>query len=307
MNKKGFKVGLALGGGGVRGLAHIGVIKALGEDIPIDILAGTSMGALIGAEYALKPDIYALEKTILELVERKEVREIEKMISSNAPAQERKLIIESLVSFVKKLYVFNLRAIKKWVFSGKEISWIFDALGLNVDFSEAKVPFSCMAVDLRTGEEVVMDKGNIKEAVLASVSLPGVFPPVKKDKKLLVDGGIVCSVPVDAAVQMGADFIISVVVEAQVDYTKKLGNGLDIMFQADAIRAYKLCELKIQASDVIIYPEVGMMSWADFSRAAECIKAGEKAAEKLKPQIIQLIKKKKRDKFWKGIFPFAGK
>ncbi len=307
MSGKSFNIALALGGGGVRGLAHVGVIKALEKEFPIDIIAGTSMGALIGAEYALNPDIRVLEKTILDLAEKKEIKDIEKLISSNAPSQERRLIIESLVSFVKRLYVYNLRAIKKWVFSGKEISWIFDALGLDVDFSQVKIPFSCMAVDLRSGEEVILNKGNVKEAVLASVSLPGVFPPVKKDRKLLVDGGIVCSVPVDAALKMGADFIISVVVEASVDYSKKLGNGLDIMFQADAIRAYKLCELKIQASDIIIYPEVGKMSWADFSRAAECIKAGEKAAEKLKPRILQLLKDKKRNKFWKRIIPFIGK
>ena len=290
MARRRVKVGLSLGGGGVRGLAHIGVIKTLEKDFPIDMISGTSMGALVGANYALTRDIYALEKTLLEIANRKEIREIEKLINSGSPQEEKKIILQSLVSFVKNMYLYNLRAIKRWVFSGREIFWIFDALGLNVDFSQLQIPFTCTAVDLRNGEEVILSKGNLKDAVLASVSLPGVFPPVKMDDKMLVDGGIVCSVPVDAVRGMGADLVVAVFVEAQIGYSKPLGSGLDIMFQADAIRAFKLSELKAKSADFIIYPDVGRMSWAEFSRAQECIRAGEKAAQKAKPKLEILLK-----------------
>ncbi len=304
MDKVPVKVALALGGGGVRGMAHIGIIRSLQKDIPISMIAGTSMGALVGAQYALNPDIELIENKMMKILERKEIKEIENLISRHNAVEEKKLIIQTLLSFVKKMYLLNLRAIRRWIFSGKEISRIFDKLGLDVDFKKVKIPFSCVSVDLRTGEEVILHKGNIKEAVLASVALPGVFPPVRKGDRLLVDGGIISSVPVDAARAMGADIVVAVGVEAQVDYNKKLGNGLDIMFQADAIRAYKLAQIKLDFADIVIYPKVGNISWASFSKAGACIKAGEKAAEKIKPELIELIKKKRREKFWKGFFTF---
>ncbi|MFH2138316.1 MAG: patatin-like phospholipase family protein [Candidatus Omnitrophota bacterium] len=298
------KIALALGGGGVRGLAHIGIIRALEKIIPIDMIAGTSMGAIIGALYAINPNIDEAEKKVWELVERKEVKEIETLIKGHSPSEDKKLIIQGLLTFVKKIYLLNVRAVKRWMFSSKDLAAIFDQLHLDHDFKSTKIPLSCVCVDLRTGDEIVLNKGSIREAVLASVALPGVFPPVKKGNRLLADGGVITSVPVDAARAMNADIVIAVGVEAQVDYNKKLGNGFDIMFQADAIRAYKLAEIKLKSADLAIRPQVGHISWASFSQAKECILAGEKAAQKMQPQIMELIKKKRREKFWKGFFSF---
>ncbi|MBI4845664.1 MAG: patatin-like phospholipase family protein [Candidatus Omnitrophica bacterium] len=302
MGRRPLKIALALGGGGVRGLAHIGIIKELEKDIPIDFISGTSMGALVGAHYALNKNIDLLEKKVLGILERKEVKDIEKVISGDTLVEEKKLIIQNLIILAKKIFLLNLRAIKRWMFSGKEIAWIFDELGFNVDFGRTKIPFCCLGADLRTGEEVIMNTGRIRDAVLASLSLPGVFPPVKRGRHLLVDGGIIGSVPVDAAKTMGADIIIAVGVEAQVDYNRKLGNGLDIMFQADAIRAYKLYELRLKNADLVIYPDVAHITWASFSRAKECINEGRKAAQKMKPQIVDLIKRKNKSRFWKSVF-----
>lgn len=294
-------VALALGGGGVRGLAHIGVLRALSKDIPINMIAGTSMGAVVGALYALNPDIEAVEQKIREALEKKGLKEIEKLIG-DTPLEEKKLIMESLFIFMRNIYLLNLRAIKRWLFSGKEISEIFDFFGFDTDFKNLKIPFCCVSVDLRSGEIIVINKGNLKEAILSSIALPAVFPPVKKGNRLLVDGGVVCSVPVDAARQMGADLVIGVGVEAQVDYQKKLGNGLDMMFQVDMIRAYQLSEFVLNSADFVIYPKVGSISWANFSKASECILAGEKAMDKAKEEIKELIRKKRREKFWKEFF-----
>ncbi|MCG2703517.1 MAG: patatin-like phospholipase family protein [Candidatus Omnitrophica bacterium] len=302
MEKNPVKIALALGGGGVRGLAHIGIIKSLQKDIPLSMIAGTSMGAMVGAYYALHAEVATLEKKIIKIIEKKDIKEIERIIGSDNPGGEKKLIAQTLLTLVKRIYLLNLRAIKRWVFSGKEIYWVFDELGLNVDFNQVKIPFCCMSVDLRTGDDIMLNEGNIKEAILASTALPGVFPPLKKGNRLLIDGGITGSVPVAAAKSMAADIVIAVGVEARVDYNKILGNGLDMMFQADAIRADKLTGLRMKEADVQIYPEVWHISWASFSRARECIKAGEEAAEKAKPQIFELIRKKRREKAWRKIF-----
>ena len=307
MRKNKLKIGLALGGGGVRGLAHVGIIRVLSKHISIDMIAGTSMGSMIGAQYALNPDINEVEKKMLSLVNHKEVKEIEKMIGGYSPKDEKKVVVKELLSFVKRMVLFNIRAIKRWVFSGKEIDWIFEYLGIDTDFKQVKIPLCCISMDLRTGDEIISQSGSLKQAVLASVSLPGVFPPVKVGERLLVDGGIIGSVPVDAAKAMGADIVIAVGVEAQVDYNKKLGNGMDIMFQADAIRAFWLTDLRLNGADIVLYPEVGKISWAAFSKGEECINAGEEIAEKMLPQILDLIKRKKREKFWKGFFNFKKK
>lgn len=137
------KIALALGGGGVRGLAHIGVIRALQEQgVHIDMIAGTSMGAMIGAQYALDPNISTIERRMLAMLDRKEIRAIEKLISGYSPSDEKKLIINSLFSFVKQMVMVNVRAIKRWVFSGKEIFWIFEHLELNTDFKKCKILFA---------------------------------------------------------------------------------------------------------------------------------------------------------------------
>ena len=298
------KVAVALGGGGVRGLAHIGVLRALGKITSISSISGTSMGAIVGALYSLNPDIDRVEEKVKKILEHNEVKEIEKLIKGHSPAEEKRLIIQGLLTFVKKMYLLNVRAIKRWIFSSKDVAHIFKELELDRDFKEVKIPLSCVSVDLRTGDEIVLSKGSIQEAVLASVALPGVFPPVKKGKMLLVDGGVITSVPVDAARAMKPDIVIAIGVEAQIDYNKKLGNGFDIMFQADAIRANKLAEIKLGMADLVIRPKVGSISWASFSNAQDCIEAGEKATERMRFKILSLIKKKRKEKFWKGFFSF---
>ncbi|MCM8812630.1 MAG: patatin-like phospholipase family protein [Candidatus Omnitrophica bacterium] len=304
MGEKDLKIGLALGGGGARGFAHIGVLKALASEFPIHCVAGTSMGALVGGCFAHRPDVHLLEQHLVGVCERPGLKSIENLISGETFAEGKELILQALMSFVKKFYLLNLRMMRRWLFSGREIADIFDELGLNVDFRALALPFACTAVDLRSGEEFLLTKGNVKNSILASVALPGVFPPCKRGERLLVDGGVVGSVPVRAARALGADIVIAVAVDPYIPYIRKLGTGLDILFQTDAIRARALNALILEEADFVISPDVASISWAAFSRARECVRAGERAAEKLKPEIMKFLQVKQRARRWQKIFPF---
>ena len=187
LKKKKFKIGLALGSGAARGLAHIGVIKALKEkNIPIDMIAGSSMGALVGACYARNGEIADFEEMILTI-------DWKRLIQLADP---------------------NLALLFKGVIHGKKVKELLKTIIGDVAFKDLKVPLGVVATDVNTGQEVVIKEGSVIEAVRASISMPAIFTPVKfstsgGNNRFLMDGGIVNPVPVSVAKGMGATFVIA--------------------------------------------------------------------------------------------------
>ncbi|MFC1631484.1 patatin-like phospholipase family protein [Candidatus Omnitrophota bacterium] len=298
---KRFRVGLALGGGGVRGLAHIGVLRVFEQEgIPIDYIVGTSMGAVIGAGYALLGQSLPLEQKVLELLKRDEIVKLEALAAESRPEEKRK-IIESLASFVKELLLWNLKGIKRCITSGAETKMIIKELTKDADFSQTKIPFACVACDLRTGEEVILKTGRMVESIMASSSVPAVFPPVEIGKRLLVDGAMTSEVPVEAVRSLGLDFVIAVNVESKIFY-EKFRNGMDILFQSDEIRSHELIRLKLAFADFVINPWLEDISWAAFSKGQTCIQQGEQAARQSIKKLKQALVKKRRMFFFKKIF-----
>ena len=174
------KVGLALGSGSARGWAHIGVIRALTEaGIHVDYIAGTSIGSLVGAVYA-SGGIGTLENVVLQF------------------------------DWKQIAYFFDVVLPKSGLLDGKRVSAFIRSHIKGKNIEELSIPFCAVATDLGTGNEVILKQGDIIEAVRASISVPGIFTPVKKNGTILVDGGLVNPVPVSVARQMGADFVIAV-------------------------------------------------------------------------------------------------
>ena len=289
---KRFKVGLALGGGGVRGLAHIGVLKVFERaNIPIDLIVGTSMGAVIGGSYALLGDSFSLEQKMLKLLKGEEIARLESLAAESRP-EEKKRIIEGLANFVKDLLLWNLKGVKRWITNGREIKVLVEESVENADFNQTKIPFACVACDLKTGEEVILKEGKMAEAIMASSSVPAVFPPIQLGKRLLIDGGITSEVPVEACRKFGADFIIAVNVESQI-FQDRFRHGMDILFQSDEIRSHELVRLKLKLADFTITSQVQDISWAAFSKGEQCIQEGEKAAEQSLSSLKSVIAKKR--------------
>lgn len=298
---KGFKVGLALGGGGVRGLAHLGILKVFEQqDIPVDLIVGTSMGAVIGGAYSLFGQTFALEQKVLELLKKEEIRKLESLAAESRPEEKRK-IIEGLTSFVKELLLWNLKGIKRWIADGAEIKLMVTELVKDTDFRHTRIPFACVACDLRTGEEVILNEGRMIEAVMASSSVPAVFPPVEIDNRLLTDGAITSEVPVEAARSLGADFVIAVNVESRI-FHDKFRHGMEILFQTDEIRSHELTRLKLKLADFVIHPWLEDISWAAFSQGERCIQQGERAAWGDLKRLKAALAKKRRAKIFKRLF-----
>jgi NTE family protein len=279
------KICLALGGGAARGLAHLGVLKVF-EDakIPIHMIAGTSLGALIGSQYASRPDAsywmdqvegylrsYRSRKTRLKFLRKLEQSESDTIHG----------FFSDMATLIRKGYFWGVTATQPAFIGEKEYEELIYPLIPDIALEETKIPFSCIATDIRNGKRVMYTMGRLRTAVSASCALPGIFPPVKDNGMLLVDGGWVERVPVFCARDMGADIVFAVDVSSDVA-TFEDKSGLDIILRADAVSRIYLNEIMAGEADVVIHPAVGEMNWADFRNSQDLIKAGESAAlEKL--------------------------
>ncbi len=259
------KIGLALGSGGTRGFAHIGVLKVLiSEKIPIDYLAGSSSGAIIAAYFAVHGEIESFETLVLKM---------------------KKIEFAQLIDFISP---------KKALIRGRKIQNFLDNLFMYSNFSQVKMPLKIVATDLRRGQEVILEKGNIAQAVLASGTLPGVFPPVSLGKKLLVDGGVTNPTPVDVVRKMGADIILGVDLTMKGEVSLNDPNTIEVLVRSfDVLRteATKLTVGKFGKNLVVIKPKVrGEFNFLDgFNRRKEMIEEGERATRRALPKIRKLL------------------
>ena len=277
------KIGLVLSGGGARGMAHIGVLKVLEElRVPIDAIAATSMGAIVGGAYAAGLSPTEMERIIgqldwKDLFTDKPSREF---LSNRSKQDERNKYAVSI----------GLRGgevlLPQGAISGQKLDLFLRGLtkpvyGIN-DFDRLPIPFRAVATDLTSGEMIVFERGRLETAMRSSMSIPGVIAPTEVDAKLLVDGGLVRNLPVDIVRKMGADTVIAVNLGTPLLEREALNSAIGVTVQMIAI----LTEQNVQASldsldsrDVLILPELGDITAADFGRAAEAIRIGVASAQ----------------------------
>ena len=300
VTKEKLKVGLALGGGGARGLAHIGVLRVLErENIPIDLITGTSMGAIIGAVYALKKDISAIEK-IAEKYSKISEFNID-LSFGEKEIKGKPFFLKKMSDFLKKGYILNLELRRKYLNDGGEIRKIIGELIDDKTFEDTKIPFVAVAADLVRGEKVIISRGKLFDALLASSSIPGMFPPVILDRKILVDGGIVDVVPIEVAQSLGANFVIAVSVSHTIKKRFEFNNAVEILFRTDSITSAELRKLQLSFADVVITPKVGRFHWSDFSKPEKCIREGEIAAQNTISELKEKLKCAKPN-WWRRLF-----
>jgi NTE family protein len=250
------RIALVLGGGAARGFAHVGVIRALEQEkIPIDLVVGTSVGSLIGALYAAEADSFELEWTAFQL-------------------QKDDLFDYGVMTAVMGMGLAKGEKLEQFVRSRSKVANIEDL----------KIPFAAVATDLNWGAEVVLDRGPIARAVRASSAIPGVFQPVQLNGKLLVDGGVVDSIPVSVARARGADIVIAVDIGENVGRTN-ITNLVDVTLQATNIMFARNAEHAKRDADVLIAPSVGDVTMLDFSQKKRCMQAGIEATRVAIPEI----------------------
>ena len=287
------KVGLVLSGGGAKGVAHIGVLKVLEEaGIPIDYIAGTSMGSLVGALYAIGYDAHTMDS----LVRRQDWTFLlsDKVYRYNLPFSEKEETEKYLVSVPIK----NNREIKipSGFISGQNIYNLFSDLTIgyhdSLDFKKLPIPFACVASNLVDGQEVIQDCGVLPLAMRASMAIPGAFAPVRKDGMVLVDGGISNNFPVDIAKAMGADIIIGVDVQAELKDASGLESVTGILDQMTSFLGIQKYEENKKMVNIYIKPDVTPYSAASFSASAidTLIMRGEDVARSQWDELMQLKK-----------------
>jgi NTE family protein len=249
------KVGVALGGGFARGLAHIGILKVLEEEkIPIDFIAGTSVGSVIGAAYA-----------------------------SGICAKE----LEEIASLVRFKDFSRWTFSRFGLFSNDKMSVFLHKILRCKTFEELRIPLAIAATDIITGEPAVFTSGDLVDPVRASCAYPGMFQPVRIGGRLLVDGLLAHAVPANPLRDMGAERVISVYLAAH--WVKPGGprHVFDVIGQCFSIAQSRMCGPWQTASDIVLTPEIGEFAYDDFVRAPELIRAGEVAARAALPQIRQ--------------------
>ncbi len=274
------KVGLALGAGGARGLTHLGVIRALHRHgIPLDMIAGSSIGAVVGAMYSATLDIEWVEQRFRKMLPSEEFAESGiNLVQAQAPGDEPGFL-EWATHYIRHKLVLNFSDSRSGVVKTERLARLIDFLLPVKTFAELRLPFACVAVDLQTGNDVVIDAGNLVEAVTASASIPGYLPPVQMEPGLLSDGGVGQPVPGDTARQLGAEFIIAVDVSIHRFAPLAEQNIVTILGRAGEITAARLSQALVHRWDVLLHPDTLNAHWTRFDLLDDLIAEGERVVE----------------------------
>jgi len=263
------KVGLVLSGGGAKGIAHIGVIEVLEKaGIPVDVVVGTSMGAIVGGLYAIGYDGTTLDS----LVRRQNWPYLlsDKLVRDKLSFSEKEVAEKYVLSF--SFGKDKDKRMPAGFVSGQNVYNLFSDLTVgyhdSLDFASLPVPFACVAADMVTGKEVVLKKGLLVQAMRSSMAIPGAFTPVRTDGMVLVDGGIVNNFPVDVAKAMGADIIIGVDVQSDLREAGRLNSLPDVMGQLINLMCLNKFEANKAMTDLYIRPDVKGYSAASFNKEA---------------------------------------
>ncbi|TCW79739.1 patatin [Burkholderia sp. SRS-46] len=283
-------VGLVLSGGGARGYAHLGVLKVLEENhIPVDCIAGTSMGAVVGGLYASGMAAADMQKRLSEV----NLADVAFDVTERADLPQSRREDERLYANGLALG-FGAKGVKApaGLVQGNRLQALLAdwtaAVPTNQQFDHLPIPYRAIATDLQTGQMVVLDHGSLPLAIRASMAMPGLFAPAEINDRALVDGGLVSNLPVDTARQMGADVVIAVDIGSQLRPLDALASPADVMQQMVGILIRQNVSSQRQhltAHDVLLTPALGSLAFTDFQNAKQAIAAGEAAAIAALPKL----------------------
>lgn len=286
----GKRLGLALGGGGVRGFCHIGVLKVLEqEEITIDLIAGTSAGALIGGAYAAGASPQEIYRKVDAYIRSPQFQSSTLREMGLAMNPGERTFWEKTRNAVRQHYFMLSAFVKPAILPLKDFQDLIAYFIADIDVRETKIPFYAVATDLITGKQIVISEGSLRKSILASCAVPGAVDPVRVGDWLLADGGITSLVPVQAVREAGADAVIAVVVDREEQASGEFETAQQVFNRAGDITSDKLQEVELMQADVVIRPRIGDLHWSDFSRAKGMIQEGEAAARLALGEIREAI------------------
>lgn len=264
-NERRPKIGLALSGGAARGIAHIGVLKVLEEyKFPIDYIVGTSMGSIIAGAYAAGLSVGQLE----ELACTVRWRDVTKMTFSRMGLMSS----EPLEQMLRRLMPVT-------------------------DFAKMRIPLAVVVAELQTARTIVITEGDAARAIRISCTVPGIFTPVVEDGRMLVDGGLAQNLPVEIAFSMGADFVIGVDVNSNIELPSLPTNMFQVLMQSLMMIGRASTAYQAKRASVLVQPNAGRIRFDELERAADLLEAGETAMRNAMPQALELLEAK-NESFW---------
>ncbi|WP_373501705.1 patatin-like phospholipase family protein [Desulfococcus sp.] len=299
------RIGLVLSGGGARGAAHIGVIKVLEEmNVPIDYIAGTSMGAIIGGLYAAGLNVEELTAALRDIEWKDAFHDStsREELSYHRKQDDRGFLVKAKAGWKDGKIQFP-----KGLVQGQKLNLILKDLTMRVanvdDFDRLRIPFRAVATDLATGDPFVIGKGNLATALRASMSIPGALEPVEIEGKVLVDGGVSNNLPIDVVREMGAGVVIAVSIGTPLSPTDELKSVFAVTGQLTTIMTMQNTMRQIAtlaAGDILIEPDLGDITTADFTRALEAIPIGARGALKEKTALAGLSRNEPDFQHWQA-------
>ncbi|MGB3340891.1 MAG: patatin-like phospholipase family protein [bacterium] len=271
------KLGIALGGGGAKGLAHIGVLEVL-EDFGVKphFVAGTSIGSIIGGIYALDGTAKYLKEKAVSLIESQEFRNF----GLDEFYKDAENILERFKKEVFEKFYIGRLLFKKSHIKTEAARKMFQDLFGDKTFKDCRRTFTCNALDIQSGEEIIFKNGSLAEAVWSSCAIPGIFPPFVKDERILVDGGVIDNIPVGPVMELGARIVIASYLGNLPEFKGHPDTGFQISRRAQSFVRYHLDQKILEPVDLVIAPDINDFHWADFSAVDELVKAGRAEAEK---------------------------
>jgi NTE family protein len=291
------KIALALGGGGARGIAHLGALEVLQDaGIPFHAVFGVSVGSIVAAGLAFSSDARAFSAHALGYLTSPSFRKYSIGLAGGHPGGGHNGGPDGNASWFAKIldYLRANRTFHRMILSpsllpGRILEDVVNALLPDADISDARLPLTIVAVDLVTGREVEITKGPVRRAVLGSASLPGIFPPVEYGACLLADVGVISAVPCHAARRSGADRVIAIDVTLHPHRTDHYPSAVDVMLRLQDVASSLFLNLVLQHADVVIRPNVSHLQWTDFRSIPDTVERGRRAAEAALPEIRKML------------------
>lgn len=284
------KLGLALGGGGARGLAYIGVLKVLEQNkIEVHSITGCSMGAVIGGLYSFYGNAKLVEDFTLDIIHNPKfpVLGINKL-SENHKADKN--YFEQFFDYVGTR-VQALRALNRLSYFDEQLTEEIYNVIPDVPVEKFKIKFSAIATDLLSGEEINFTEGSLRKIIRASSAIPGIFPPVRYNDFSLIDGSASESVPAAKVRELGADRVLAVDVTRELKIIDEPKNVFEILYRAEDISSYHLSMLRLKEANLVISPDVKNLHWTDFDEAEKIIATGEMITKDNLDSILNLYRR----------------
>jgi len=288
------KIGLALGSGGARGLAHVGVLSVLEEaGFQPSFIAGTSMGSIVGGLYAEYPNAAVTWKRLHHYVNDAEFTAswsafVDKDSGNEETEPTRRF--NDLFDFLQRKLIAIKTVTRPYLQEKERLCKPLENLFQARSFEDLKIPFTAVALDLVSGQKVMFKEGPLIDGIYASSAIPAIFPPLEIAGKMICDGGGPFRVPVDACRDLGADIIVAVDIPAFDQ--EKFRTGLDLILRNNLIARQRLNKFVLATADLVIRPDVDDYHWADFRAGEACRDKGVAAAREAMPKLREIIKRR---------------